>query len=278
MRDEPYRADDNPLLPVPGAVAYRCDDCDKSFAESAVKQLTVGRTHAVACPVCGHGLRKAVEGRVVAPFTPLLLRAFAFPLREPTAMLALGAFVGVASYVPFGGWFSSAIVVGYLFAIVRKTSRGGDRAPEPADFVDLWDLFAPLVRYALVIVCALVPLLAATLLGAPSPVVIAMGVVGALFVPGGMIAASEESGFLFNPIGAVGIVRRIPGPYLVLVVCLALVALLGAGVAMVATALQAALTMIPVLPRLVASTLGLYAPFTAARMLGLLVREHVEEL
>jgi hypothetical protein len=36
--------------------------------------------------------------------------------------------------------------------------------------------------------------------------------------------------------------------------------------------------MIPVLPRLVAATIGLYAPFVGARMLGLLVREHIEEL
>ena len=134
------------------------------------------------------------------------------------------------------------------------------------------------MRYALVIVFAVAPIGAAELLAWPAPVAIAFGVLGALFVPGAMIAASEESGLLFNPLAAFGIMRRIPGPYLVLVACLALVAALGAGLATVGTALQGALAVVPLLPKLVASTLGLYAPLTAARMLGLLVREHVEEL
>ena len=63
-----------------------------------------------------------------------------------------------------------------------------------------------------------------------------------------------------------------------LVACLAVVAAVGAGLATVAAALQAALAMVPLLPKVVTSTLGVYAPLTAGRMLGLLVREHVEEL
>jgi hypothetical protein len=61
-------------------------------------------------------------------------------------------------------------------------------------------------------------------------------------------------------------------------VCLALDAVLGFGLAALGSALQAALAMVPVLPKLLASVLALVAPFTGARMLGLLVREHVEEL
>ncbi len=272
-----YRVESTALR-VPEAAAFRCDDCDKTFSSDAVKRLILRHHESLVCPFCGHGVRKAVEGRIVIAFAPLVLGAFGFAPRELAALAALGIATGLVSYLPFGTWFAAAIVVGYLFAIIRKTSSGGERAPEPADFVDLSDLFAPLGRYLLVIASAVAPAGIAALAGAPAPVTVAASVFGAVYVPGAMIVASEESGLLFNPLAAFAIARRIPGPYALTVGALALAAVVGAGLAVLAGALQNALPMIPFLPRLVAATLALYAPFTAARMLGLLVREHVEDL
>lgn len=267
------------LAPAPGEDEFRCDDCDKVFSPGALKLVVVGRTELHACPICGHGVRKAVEGRVVVPFVTQLSRAFAFPLRDPAAVVAVGVAATLAAYVQlFGRWLAMALVVGYGFAIVRKTSVGGDRAPEAVDFSSLSELFAPLMRYMFVVLGAGVPAVIALIAQAAPAVTITLAVLGVLYVPAGMIVASESDGVLVNPFAALAIVQRIPGPYVVLLAFLAVVVAVGAGVSIAGDRLQTMLTMIPLFPRLVATTIGLYAPFTAARMLGLLVREHAEEL
>jgi DNA-directed RNA polymerase subunit RPC12/RpoP len=279
MHGASYRSGDSShIAPAASEAGYRCDDCDKTFSADALKRVTVGRYEALACPFCGHGVRQAASGRVVAPFAPLLLGAFAFAIREPVAMVALGVTVGLLKYLPFGGWFGEALIVAYCFAIVRKTSVGGDRAPEAIDFVDFEGLFAPLVRYLLVVLLSAAPAIAATVAHAPFPLTVALALLGLSYAPAALIVASESEGLLVHPIAAVRIVARIARPYLVLLAGLAVVGGVQAGVSLVARYLEEALTVIPILPRLVATTLTLYAPFTAARMLGLLVREHAEDL
>jgi len=272
-----YRSSSEHMGPDGDDGGYRCDDCDKTFASDALKRVG-GRAALLACPFCGHGVRKAVQGRVVAPFGSVLTGAFAFPLKEPAALLALGLAVALVSYLPFGRLFGCSTAIGYCFAIVRKTYRGGDRAPEPADFASWVDLLSPIVRYAFVFFTAQVPGLIALVAGAPPAVVAALGVLGLAYVPAALIAASEVDGFLVNPFAALAIIKRVAGPYARLLACLAIVCVVGIAVAMLGQRMDDALTMIPVLPRIVATVLGLYAPFTAARMLGLLMREHAEEL
>jgi hypothetical protein len=282
MPTPPYRLAE-PAVAEPLAATYRCDSCDTTFAESALRRIEVNRRVALACPVCGHGVERLGSlGREVKPFAPLLLSAFAYPLRHPAALLAFAFASMVASIL----WPLSVIVrwafCGYFFLIITKTQKGEDTPPEPADFTWIGDLIGPFFRFLLTAAFAFLPLTVAVLTAASLPVRYALASLGGVYLPAGLIVAAGSESFArpLNPLPALAIIAKIPLPYATLLVIISGALGIGWAIQEVCTWLEPLLWMIPLLPSFLASTLGLglYAPFVIARMLGLLVREHAEDL
>jgi len=236
------------------------------------------------CAVCGDGLR-AEQQRVAASLTAELTRAFVYPFK-PAVLLTLGIVALVTIFVQFvpllGNPLSAAIVLGTFFLILRSTAEGRDDLASDVDISgNIWLWFSPLIRYLLTLVVAYLPAVAVLIfLGWPAgaPFVVVLALLGTVYVPAGMIVAGHDVGCLgpVNAVPAVRIIGRIPGPYFLTLGFLILSLVAGAVVMFGAQSLSK--LAIPILPTIVARVLGLYAPAVMARQLGLLVREHGEEL
>jgi pilus assembly protein TadC len=77
---------------------------------------------------------------------------------------------------------------------------------------------------------------------------------------------------------AVAFITRVPRPYAVTLGFVAVAAALSALVSYLMLAMEAALSAVPILPGMVSGAASMLGPMIMARMLGLLVREHAEEI
>lgn len=260
-----------------------CEHC--GVYREAQETRWSGPAHAAVavCATCGGALRKEVQ-RVTVPITQALLRAFVYPFAPAIAVSTLLAALASAfvSFVPLiGGLLSATVVVAYLFLVLRASAEGRDDLAsdtEVAGSVVLW--LEPLVRYLLTWVVAFSGAgLAFFALGWPAsaPVIVVLAALGALYLPAGMIVTAHREGCLgaLNPVPAVRIIARIPGPYLLTLGFLLVALVLGYAVVYL-TALT--LGQVPILGGLALRVFGLYAPVVMARQLGVLVHEHSEEL
>jgi hypothetical protein len=104
----------------------------------------------------------------------------------------------------------------------------------------------------------------------------ALFALGVVYLPAALHIAASSSSFLaiLAVVPALLIIIRVPLTYFTMVGFLIPVLLFGALVNAITPDLQADLSGIPLFPRLLTSAMAMYAPFVAARMLGLLVREH----
>ena len=228
-----------------------------------------------------------LASRVVRPFHLELARAFAYPL-GPAKLLVAGLVVlasGFVGFVPVVGWFlSGGIVLGYLAAVVRLTAAGKDDldvAPEDIGGVVRW--VRPLVLYTVTALVAFGPALAsAYALGMPQGewVVYPLQIAGAVYLPAALVVSAHAVRLTapFNPLPALALIVRIPAAYAVLLLFLAAAFATMLGLQRLTDVLGDALSAIPILPGFLAAVLQLLPQIVAARMLGLLVREHDEEL
>jgi hypothetical protein len=92
-----------------------------------------------------------------------------------------------------------------------------------------------------------------------------------------LIVSAHREGCLgpLNPVPAVRIIARIPGPYLLTLGFLLVALVLGFAVVYLTALLVGG---IPIVGALALRVFGLYAPVVMARQLGVLVYEHREEL
>lgn len=268
---------------------YWCDGCNRYVPVTWVEELRVGSETRAVCPTCKLAL--VVQGRPTRAATlddgagrlyPVLLaHAFIFPFRGMTLLIiAATALVAyIAALVPLLGWLLSlAVQAAFLFQIVRTTAAGQDDFTMDAETVLDW--VSPLGRYFGAFLVAGVPALAAWIGTQNVALTLAGGALGLVYLPAAFIAASYPSGCLgpLNPLPAIVLIAKIPVAYGITLAFVAVTVGLGVGVGYAAKAISTALAPVPVLPTLLALVLRMLPPAIAARMLGLLVREHGDEL
>lgn len=263
-------------------VRHWCERCQTYRDGAGIRRVGAGAAAISSCASCGGALRAEVQ-RVKAPLTGALLGAFLFPAGSlPVAATWVGVAVGSAfvAFVPLiGGFLSITLVLWYLFAIVRVTSLGHDDFGSVGyDAIHPSEWFHPLIRYTLTLLVAFLPALAAlVLLGAAgTTLAYALGFLGLLYLPAGMVIAAHAEGCLspLNPTVAIRLIARIPGAYLLTLVALTLAAAVGVAIAQLATVFLSGSIVLALSGRIA----SLYAPSVMARMLGVMVREHSEEL
>jgi hypothetical protein len=268
------------------AATYWCDGCKRYLPHAS--ELDDGTGAPVPCPICRRPL--TVERRAAAFAKPddvggaypvVLGRAFLFPFRGMTLAIIGGTAVVayIAALIPLFGWLLAlAVQAAFLFQIVRTTAVGQDDFTMEAETVLDW--VSPLGRYFGTFLVAGAPALAAWIGTQSVPLTVAGGALGLVYLPAGFIAASYPSGCLgpLNPLPAIVLIARIPGAYAITLAFLAVTVGLGVGAGYAAKAISTALAPVPVLPMLLALVLRMLPPAIAARMLGLLVREHGDEL
>lgn len=260
--------------------SYWCEPCQRELLATQVEEIRSGTGFMAICPTCRRPLRAATGDLAERPFAQVLAGAFLFVAR-PASLAWIAGMALVATfvtYVPFFGGILSAIVqISYLFGVLRASSAGEDDfVVAPDDITDTWSWLAPLMRYSITVAIAVLPALVAGFLTG-NPVAVGVGVlVGAVYLPAGMIVAAHGSGCLgpINPVPAAQIVGRIPGPYAMTLGFLAIAAVLGYGLINTGAHVAAALKGVPVLPGVVQLVAGLIPAVVMARMLGLLVYEH----
>jgi hypothetical protein len=261
-----------------------CDRCQAYRDGPSTRNAGPPQSPILVCAVCG-GALTAEQQRVAQPLTSALLGAFVFPFKP----VVFGAVVGVAlvSYVVqliplFGNALAATTILTTVFLALRGTAEGRDDLASEMELSDsFWLWFSPLIRYLLTLVVAYGPPIAALIiLGWPAgaPIVIGLAALGTLYLPAGMIVAAHQEGCLgpLNPIPGARIIARIPGPYGLTLGFLLLSVVAGALLAYVAHWVAA--IPVPIVTALIARLINLIAPLIMARQLGLLVREHGEEL
>jgi hypothetical protein len=268
-------------------IAYRCDTCAEYVDAAMLREVRVreGAADCIrACPKCGMAVREE-RSRVVRPFLGLLVGAFRWPLRRDVAfaLFALGlmGFVCKLLFTSLGTPVAVIIAIMYLLAIVRTTGLGDERAPHAVDWVNATDLLRPAFRFYLAWSLAFIPVGLAQI-GGGSLVMMSLGaLLGMLYLPAGLILAAHSDGWLapLNLLKATRLALRMPRNYLltsVFVVVLTWIALA------IFTLLELLYERTP-MPMGIAVGIVFYVgwlvvPAIIARMLGILVREHVPEI
>jgi hypothetical protein len=261
-----------------------CDRCQAYRDGPQTRNAGPPQAPIPVCAACGGGLR-VEQQRIAQPLTSALLGAFAFPFKPAVAAAVAG--VALVSYfvqlIPlFGNALAATTILTSVFLALRGTAEGRDDLASEMEISEsfmLW--FSPLIRYLLTLGVAYGPPIAALfILGWPAgaAVVIALAALGTFYLPAGMIVAAHQEGCLgpLNPIPGARIIARIPGPYLLTLGFLLLSLLVGAVLGYVAHLVAS--IPVPVVTALCARAINLFAPLVMARQLGLLVREHGEEL
>ncbi|MFT3767098.1 MAG: hypothetical protein QM820_16500 [Minicystis sp.] len=163
---------------------------------------------------------------------------------------------------------------------MRATSEGHEEWNEaPVQGRTLTEWLAPLLKYAGVVLVAAAPAIVVLLATDLPPLAVLVAIPGLIYLPAGLIAASFPGGCLgpLNPLPALALIARIPAHYALTLGFLAVALVLGSGFAFVGQYLIMR-DPVPFLAGIVGTFLRLLGPVAMARMLGLLVREHAEEL
>lgn len=255
---------------------YRCLRCARDLLPADVKRVRAGAGEICVCPLCGDHLR-VESSRVVKPLGRELASAFLYPCRPYPLAFSLG--VTLVAFAPGGGLLAAGVRVGWLLAVLRAASVGSEDVE--VDVTDVGPSIAswimPAVRVLLAALVAMLPaIVLQLLLGKHAALVVgAAGLAGLLYFPAALIVVSQSDSVLaaLNPAPAIALVTRIPGGYFL--ACALLLVL--AGISGVANVVASAVD-IAVLGFVLRACVGFLPLVAAARLLGILVYEHREEL
>jgi hypothetical protein len=273
--------------PTVRPAGWRCTVCKALLCAEHVATHTVqvGTTIPV-CLSCGEMAevltRHRSEGR---PYLKRLGGALLWPLGRAGlfAMFGMGVGRAIFSY-SLGGWVAGTCALAAMcFALMRITARGSDDF-EILGYADLFaDLILPGVQALLGLAIAWAPAgiwvamrvsnhdveLGPGLLA--DPMFWALLIAGFLYAPMAIMIGASGSGLLrmLNPVVVAGHAVRLGSSYVAAVGLLVGLSLLGWLLAGVGTLVN--LVPVPFFPRVVDYMLGCYAPFVAARVLGLLL-------
>lgn len=264
--------------------AYRCEWCDTYIDDVDVRHVPSatgrGARALASCPHCGLVVHRETS-RIVVPLVPALLGAFRFPFAPKVAamVLALAITAALTNFLPLVGTpILGGMALSYLFAIVMTTKAGKDEGPWWMDFGDVWDFLAPYLKFATVLVVALVPL-GVTMLAFDGLLAYSGLLFAFFYAPGALMLAAEGGiGRGLDPRPVARIFLAIPGPYMLLVGLGAVVLPLAALVLRVENELALFGIAVPFLWPVLSVPVVLYFPMVYARMLGIVLREHAYEL
>jgi hypothetical protein len=257
---------------------YRCPACDRFLSTAEIRMAGTGTAMMRACAKCGSAL--VVErSRVVRPLVAELATAFVYPFRPMTLFVSVVVLLASfgASFLPFGTFIGGGIRFAWLFAILRAASVGvDDPEVDPSDIASgIFSWVGPFVRFVMASMVAFFPALLTAIALGPGPVAALLGIAGAAYLPAALVVAAHSPGWFapLNPVPAMRLIGRIPGPYAT--ACAMLLALFGASALAIG---GARLLGAPALAAIVEWFLGFLPLVAAARMLGIMLHESKEEL
>lgn len=275
------------------AETYWCEACEAYVEPSQVVQLgpSEGRTRIPSCPRCRRHVRLEVQHEV-RPLARVLAEGALWPLsaHAAPAILASSVFVYVlwryAGLFGVGPLLSTAAVLLQAATIVRASAAGEEEMPAPREVAGWDDVAGTLMRYLLVLGVGVVPAIAGLVLtydlspGAQNLATLAGAALGALYLPAALVRAATSTRVLsaIEPVTPLRIAWRMGAPYFVGVAATWLTAAAWLVATALATALARALDAIPLVPGITAISVGVCGLFAVARVLGLLVREHRDEV
>lgn len=285
-------------MSIDRSTAYFCDTCVVIVAGSDAKEMRVGTSSMAVCATCGRALTRQA-GRVVAAagetpgasFARALLGAFAYPWRLSFVLIALvltlfDLVVRVgAGMNPLTALVGISAQLALLFHVVRLTADGQDDWSLGTDEGStILEWLRPLARFLIASAVAFGPAVAVGV-GTGSPALAGIVAVGGfIYLPAALVLASYQNfGCLgaLNPLPALALIARIPGPYVVTLGFLVSAVALSIAVSSAGDALAGALSAAPLgagVAGLTVRVAQLLVAMIAARMLGLMVREHAEEI
>lgn len=285
---------------------WSCPACHADLCADCVATQALGHRQVPLdlCCRCRSGVAALTVHRSQAmPFWQRVLDAPKFPLGG-TGLLslavlgfvrALTSYVGLSSMVMMGagvfllrqGLFWAAI-----FFIIRSSAEGAAKM----GVLGLRDIQSDVVAPAIkgLIATALVWLPAALYIvvvsdggvlgilsyeGYKDPVVWLLGAIGICYAPMALLAGATDLGFahILNPVHIFSFIKRMGRDYFTAVLAVALALVCGRLVEHVLASALAGVAL-PFVPRLIVAIVSLYAPFVAARVLGVLLFVHGEVL
>ncbi len=270
---------------------YWCERCELYVEKEELVRLDglEGRIEVPCCPRCRSHVRRESQERargVVA----LAVDAVEWPGSRRAMVAVVG--LGLTSFLLFrfaglfliGPAISAATMLTYAAAIVRSTAAGEDEPPYGVDLDGWLEVFATLLRYQFLVALAAAPATAfAITMGVSAgtlPMLSVLVVGGLLYLPAALIVAAHANGFFSAiwPLSPLRVAVRFGVVYLRIgaaTVVLGLGALLAFALALVLMALA---SPIPLVPGFLAACVAAYGLLVNARFLGLVVREHRQDV
>lgn len=265
---------------------WRCRECGELLCPDCSAMKQVYPSEFPGCSRCGGAADVlTVHRRDRGSLAARLPEAFLWPVRRDGLLLLAGvallwtltSLVGIAQLT-----FGVPGIILSLFSVVRSTAHGREH-PEAAEFLDLFQgILGPLLRLFLVFVPLWVPaalyLWTVGWVNASAGVLWLLTALGAAWMPAAFLVAATDCGLttLLNPFAIVGISLKLgrswavyAGTWAVLLVVWAVLAV--AGVLLLKVP-------IPFFVPLLANMALFYAPFVGARVAGLALFLHGDDL
>lgn len=263
---------------------WACTGCDEALCVQCAVRRPAGTETLVACRRCGALARTLYVARGRGAYASLLARAFVYPF-SLNGFWMMAAF-GIALYA-IGAVglhrFASALLVSYLFLVVRVSALGKHDVPDADDFTHVADLAATLGKAVLAFVLSVVPAAAYVFVAEKvnpqgwfghfdEPLLWVALLLGLLWTPVAMMFAAIQSPIatIVNPLSALQVVRVLRVDY-VLLLAVFWGLMLVSQVVDVFGAVFAANLPVPILGGVIARSVGMYVPLVGARAVGLLL-------
>ncbi len=270
--------------------AWICGSCDRTLCLDCAAAKPIQSGSVVICLRCGGFGRPITRPVRVAPFWemfPAFLKAIFSPAGL-IQLLAVALVLYLASWLPgIGRVLGLFVYISYFFRVIASAAQGGEKLPDPDDFLGIGSVVAPVLRFFVATTTIWLPALLyvltfiglRSLLEDPgalsSPVLVVLLLCGLCYFPAAIIAAAIAESVLavINPMITIRMILRIPGQYaLATFVCGALTVIDFLGV----NAIAAALPSIPIAMPILIQMLGLVIPVFNGMILGRLIYQNHE--
>jgi hypothetical protein len=264
----------------------QCQTCQRPWCDNCIPRVKVGGQTTTACPMCRQPLQPidrdtVARTREAASVGDLITRPFS---GEPLLTTVILAVIAWLEFLPGLGrylyWIGFGAVVAYYFEVIDHIGRGRPGMPETAEaFEDFSSLRRLAQRGLLCFLVAALPYLVWNIAFGPhlnpSDGLVWLAV-GLLYMPAALLTVvitGSTAGALW-PVAWVQIAGRAPVEYLVLVALF----LASLGAAWFAhTVLPEALSVIPVVGRLLALTIERLLWFMQAALVGGFLSRNAEK-
>lgn len=249
------------------------------------------RTEIFVCTVCGGMAERLMRPRRIKPYWAMI-GTFIVAILSPQGMIQLAAIAtalyGLSSFGLAG--VAMFIFTGYYFQVIRMAAQGSEQLPEPADFVDLFDLFLPPFRLSVATAFIWLPasIYIYKVIGfwpafrdpahaLADPVLFLIIFLGVLYFPAAIITAAvaESTLAMLNPLITVRMIFRIPVQYLLTMIVWAVLSVTN-GASMFILGRLLAFVRIPLVVPIVTTMLGMMIPIVTAFILGRLIFQNGE--